>query len=112
YDNVFPVLKRLGLAATMFVVSETLTPKGRVGDWVDPPPVAPPLTLTLDQVLEMHEAGVRIESHSHCHFDLTTLDPDACERDLRTSREFLEDLLKRPVAHLAYPRTRHDEGVR
>ena len=33
-------------------------------------------------------------------------------RDLRRSREFLEDLLKTPVPFLAYPRGLHDDGVR
>jgi len=112
FDHAFPLLKRHRLPATVFLVAETLTPEGREVDWVDTPPPYPMRTLTLDQVLEMQEAGVRFGSHSFSHHDLTTLSDPACQDDLRRSRELLEDLLKQPVPFLAYPRGRHDPKVR
>jgi peptidoglycan/xylan/chitin deacetylase (PgdA/CDA1 family) len=39
------------------------------------------------------------------------LSQEACERDLRESRELLSDLLGRPVTLLAYPRSRHNAAV-
>lgn len=111
YHHALPILLRHGLPATIFVVAETLLPAGREVDWVDGehPPLA---TLTLDQIEEMADAGIGFGSHSRSHHDLTTLDAATCERDLRESRGILEDLLRRPVPHLAYPRGRHDAGVR
>lgn len=111
YHHAFPILLRHRIPATIFVVAETLLPAGRPVDWVDGP--SPPLqTLTLEQIREMAEAGIEIGSHSFSHHDLTTLGAEACEDDLRRSRELLEDLLERPVPHLAYPRGRHDATVR
>jgi peptidoglycan/xylan/chitin deacetylase (PgdA/CDA1 family) len=108
-----PVLRRHRLPATMFVVAETLTAAGRTVDWVDtPPPSGTIETLSLDDVLELQDGGVTIGSHSYSHAVLTSLEPSECERDLRASRELLEDLLRRPVPFLAYPRGFHDEGVR
>lgn len=111
-EHAFPLLRRYGLTATVFVVAETLTPAGRAVDWVDTPPPWRLQTLTTDQVLAAHEAGVRIASHSWSHHDLTTLGEQECVRDLRASRELLEDLLHEPVPYLAYPRGRHDATVR
>jgi peptidoglycan/xylan/chitin deacetylase (PgdA/CDA1 family) len=112
HEHLLPVLLRERLPATVFLVAETLTPGGRPVDWVDTPGAEPLRTLTLDQVLEMQDAGVAFESHSWAHTDLTTLSEEACERDLRDSRELLSDLLGRSVTQLAYPRGRHTAVVR
>ncbi|MDP8927708.1 MAG: polysaccharide deacetylase family protein [Actinomycetota bacterium] len=112
HEHALPVLARHRVPATVFVVAGTLVPEGRPVDWVDDPPAFPLATLTREQLLELHQAGVGIGSHSHTHRDLTLLGQDECERDLRHSRELLEDLLRRPVPFLAYPRGRHNERVR
>lgn len=108
HAHALPALVRHGLASTVFLVAETLTPEGRAVDWAPPGSG----TLTAEQVLEMAEAGVRFGSHSYSHHDLTTLADDELERDLRDSRELLEDLLHTPVPFLAYPGGRHDRRVR
>jgi len=112
YDHALPLLRRLGVPATVFVVAQTLATQPRAVDWVDTPPPWPLTTLSGEQLLELEDSGVRIESHSAAHVDLRTLGAVACEQDLRSSRELLEDLLHRPVRHLAYPRGRHDPVVR
>lgn len=112
HEHLLPVLLRERLPATVFLVAQTLAPGGRPVDWVDTPGTEPLRTLTLDQVLEMQDAGVAFESHSWAHTDLTTLSEEACERDLRDSRELLSDLLGRHVTQLAYPRGRHNPTVR
>ncbi|MGH7316825.1 MAG: polysaccharide deacetylase family protein, partial [Candidatus Rokuibacteriota bacterium] len=85
---------------------------GKPVDWVDMPPPFPLKTLTLDQILEMRDSGIAFGSHSYSHADLTQLSEAECERDLRASREALEELLGRSVPHLAYPRGRHNARVR
>jgi peptidoglycan/xylan/chitin deacetylase (PgdA/CDA1 family) len=111
HEHMLPVLLREKLPATVFLVAQTLTPGGRPVDWVDTPGSEPLRTLTVDQVLEMQDAGVAFQSHSWAHYDLTALSEEECERDLRDSRELLSDLLGRPVTLLAYPRGRHSEAV-
>jgi peptidoglycan/xylan/chitin deacetylase (PgdA/CDA1 family) len=112
YDHAFPVLTRHRLPATVFLVAQTLTPQGRAVDWVDTPPPYPLVTLSLDQVLDMQAGGVEFQSHSFAHHTLTELGFAECVRDLQHSREFLSDVLGRHVTLLAYPRGRHDAGVR
>lgn len=112
HEHALPVLTRHRLPATVFVVSDTLSPGGRPVHWVDDPPPFPLATMSADQVLGLHEAGVRIGSHSYAHADLTLLGEQDCQRDLRASRDLLEDLLRARVHFLAYPRGRHNERVR
>jgi len=112
HEHALPILRRYQLPATVFLVAQTLTSGGRPVDWVDDPPVKPLQTLDRDQVLEMLAAGMSFGSHSYAHQDLTTLTDEECERDLRRSRDVLEDLLGQPVRLLAYPRGRHNERVR
>lgn len=112
YRYALPVLSKYGVPATVFLVAETLTTRGRAVDWVDTAPPWPLRTLSRDQVLDMRAAGVRFESHSYSHHDLTTLGAERCEADLRMSRDVLESLLAEPVTYLAYPRGRHDGTVR
>lgn len=111
--NATPVLRRCGLPATVFLVAQTLTAEGSDVTWVDGPlPTPAPTTLTLEQVQEMQEAGMRFESHSFAHLDLTRLGFRECVRDLADSRDLLESLLGHPVRLLAYPRGRHNAAVR
>ena len=112
FDHAFPVLVRFGLPATLFVVGRTLTDPPIPVDWVDDPPARPLRTLTSEQVLEMRDVGIAFGSHSASHRDLATLGEEEVVRDLRESRETLEDLLRTPVAFVAYPRGRHNEHVR
>lgn len=112
HEHALPVLTKERLPATVFLVAQTLTPQGQPVDWVDTPGTEPLATLTLEQVLEMQDAGVDFESHSWAHLDLTTLSYAECVRDLRDSRELLSDLLGRAVTLLAYPRGRHAPHVR
>ena len=111
FDNALPALARHDLGATVFLVSATLTDNRSV-EWVNSPPGEPLRTLRLEQILEMQEAGVSFGSHSRIHHDLTELTDEECERDLKDSKEALEDLLGRQVSLLAYPRGLHDERVR
>ncbi len=114
-DNLsrgWPILRRHGLPMTVFLVAQTLTDEGLDVHWVRTPPSWPLTTLTTEQVLEMHEAGVDFQSHSWAHRDLPELGFSECVEDLRRSREFLEDLLHKPIPFLAYPRGLHDERVR
>ena len=112
YEHAWPVLARHKMGATVFIVAETLVDGGKPVDWVETPPPFPLKTLTLEQIHEMQHSGIQFESHSYSHADLTTLGEAECERDLRASREVLEDLLGRRVSYLAYPRGKHNAKVR
>jgi len=112
YENALRELARHGLPATVFVVTGTLTGERPTVDWVDDPPPTPLATLDSGELLALEEAGVTIASHGHTHRVLTSLSDEECERDLRRSREVLEDLMHRTVPFVAYPRGEHNARVR
>jgi peptidoglycan/xylan/chitin deacetylase (PgdA/CDA1 family) len=112
YEHAWPVLMRYRLPCTVFLVAGNLLQQETVATWVDDAPTPLPRTLSLEQVLELKQVGVRFGSHSYAHRDLTELSEYECELDLRESRELLEDLLSVRIRFLAYPRGKHDETVR
>jgi peptidoglycan/xylan/chitin deacetylase (PgdA/CDA1 family) len=82
YQNAFPVLAANGQKGVFFVVTEFID-KNREG------------YLTWELVEEMAAAGMRFESHSRTHPDLTTLSRDGLIWELRGSQETL-------TAHIGY----------
>jgi peptidoglycan/xylan/chitin deacetylase (PgdA/CDA1 family) len=59
--------------------------------------------MTHDQVLEMDAIGVAVGAHSRTHVDLRGWDRTQLGREVRGSKEGLEDLLGKPVTSSAYP---------
>lgn len=112
HQFALPILMKHRMHATVFLVAQTLTTQGQPVDWIDGREPGEASTLTVDDVLRMKEAGIAFGSHSYAHLDLRTLSDDEIRRDLRTSKEILEDILHEPVWCVAYPRGLHDERVR
>jgi peptidoglycan/xylan/chitin deacetylase (PgdA/CDA1 family) len=88
HANALGPLSRHRLAATLYVPSRLL---------------GMPRYMTRTQVLEMAAGGVTIGAHSRTHADLRACSPSELEREVRGSKEDLEDLLGRQVASFAYP---------
>jgi peptidoglycan/xylan/chitin deacetylase (PgdA/CDA1 family) len=106
HHHALPVLAELEIPATVFVVTD------RPG--TDRPPWYPGAdrTMTRAELVEVANAGVRLESHTRTHADLPTLEPAQLHDQLAASRAALEDLTGRPVEYLAYPFGHHDARVR
>jgi peptidoglycan/xylan/chitin deacetylase (PgdA/CDA1 family) len=96
YAAALPILKKYGLKATMFVVT----------DFLDERPY-----MTWDEVKALRKAGMAIGSHTLGHRDLTGLPADERARDVAMSKEGLEWRLDAPVRYLAYPFGRYDAAT-
>lgn len=69
--------------------------------------------LNRDEVLAMRNSGLcSFGSHGHRHRILTQLDDDSLLEELQQSRSILENLLREPVVHIAYPNGNADARVR
>jgi peptidoglycan/xylan/chitin deacetylase (PgdA/CDA1 family) len=94
YRDVFfkasPVLDRLGMRATAYVVS------GRISG-------SDPSFLTWPLLHALERRGIEIGSHTMAHLDMTSLSDARMLEDLTRSRRVLERELGHPVPWLAYP---------
>ncbi len=88
YRYAFPVLQRLGLPATVFMITDNI---GKPG------------SLNLHQMQEMHRGRITFGSHTDRHAYLPGLSLEACRKELQISKEKLESLLGQPVDLLSYP---------
>lgn len=71
-----------------------------------------PECLSPKQVKALSAAGHDVESHTVLHPDLTLLDPTALQRELTNAQTKLQQLVGKPVVHLAYPYGAHNAVVR
>ena len=97
YDIAYPILRRMGLRATVFVYTDF---------------IGAGLSLTWAQLREMHESGViDVQSHSKTH---TSLSPNGAEKpgpayarriehEIETPHRILAEKLGAPARHFAYP---------
>ena len=109
YNNAWPILRRYGFTATVFLVA------GRMGgfvDWPQPAQVSPAPLLSWGQVREMDQAGVRFGSHTVTHPRLTTLDDGQAAGEIARSKAIIEDELGHEITLLAYPYGASDERIR
>jgi peptidoglycan/xylan/chitin deacetylase (PgdA/CDA1 family) len=102
-ENAFPVLRRHGYPAVVFV------PIGYLDDG-RPLPHEEPLrllgirneTLSWDELAELEAGGVRIESHGIGHRPVSELEPDEAAREIALSKLRLEARLGREVEAFAF----------
>ncbi len=96
HTNALGPLSQHHLPATLYVPSRLLGEPGY---------------MTRSQLLEMDAAGVTIGAHSRTHPDLRACTPEELEREVRGSKDDLEDLLAKPVTSFAYPTGLTNERV-
>ena len=108
YFNMWPILDRFGFTATIFLVA------GRVGcqsDWEGQSgPFSAPL-LSWAEARELTKAGFTFGSHTLSHPQLTLLNDQQVEHELRHSKAIIEDHLGATVELCAYPYGKFDARV-
>ncbi len=100
-DHAIPVLEHHRFPTTIFIVSRYC---GRHNNWPGQDYVkVPDLPLLSWSQLSGLPAAVSLGSHSISHPDLTRLNSEECERELRGCRDEIEQHTGRSVRSLAYP---------
>lgn len=96
YKWAFPLLKKYGMTATFFIIT----------DWVGKPDF-----LTWTQIKEMSDGGMTISSHTLDHPHLSSLNDDQLRSELADSKKILEEKIGLAVDLLAYPGGDYNERV-
>jgi peptidoglycan/xylan/chitin deacetylase (PgdA/CDA1 family) len=105
YRYAFPVLRRHRMRATVFVTPDPESDNFTKHATVDAP-------LTPEQMQEMSQHGVAIESHGMTHRYLTEMEPELIRWELQESKRVLEGIVQQPVQFLAIPSGAYNRIVR
>lgn len=96
-----PVLKKYGFSATIFIVTGCV---GKENSWDRHLGEPGRSLMTWEQIIELHQTGFEIGSHTHTHRALTELSDGEAWSELTQSREIIGDKLGTVPKYLAYPR--------
>ncbi len=96
FEHAFPILRKYGIPATIFLVSSTVDTERH---------------LTWEHVRTMQKEAVGYGSHSVTHADLPSLPPAVLDHELRESKRVIEERLAEPISSIAYPAGRYNRFV-
>jgi peptidoglycan/xylan/chitin deacetylase (PgdA/CDA1 family) len=98
YANAFPILQKYGFVGTFFIITDRIT----FGD---------PNYATWDQIVEMHNAGMDIQSHTRTHPDLRGLSEAQLLWQILGSKEAIEARTNKQVHFFCYPSGKYDANA-
>jgi peptidoglycan/xylan/chitin deacetylase (PgdA/CDA1 family) len=108
YTSAFPILKKYGFGATIFLVAKRV---GSVNDWDQAPGLRGAPLLDWGHIKEMGGNGFHFGAHTCTHPDLTAIPTRQAEEEIRDSRWIIEDRLQTPIWTFAYPYSRYDASI-
>jgi len=107
YHHAFPILKRCGVKAVVFLIGEYI---GKDDLWDITLLGKRSVHLGWDEICEMKEWGIEFGSHTMNHRNLTTLNMDEISYELSESKRILEDRIGQ-VRCVSYPFNRVNDQI-
>jgi len=101
FENARPVLEKLSLPATFFVVTEWMG--SDVVPWWDQARGVRHPWMTWDQVRALHRSGFEVGAHTRSHVDLGKASPGEARDEVLGARQELERQIGVRVDSFAYP---------
>ena len=99
YAEAWPVLRRHSFPATVYIATGFV---GGTSRWLAPEGEADRPMLSWSQIKELSAAGIECGAHGHEHFQLDAVSAARADRDIRRSRDSLQEVVGR-VRSFAYP---------
>jgi peptidoglycan/xylan/chitin deacetylase (PgdA/CDA1 family)/SAM-dependent methyltransferase len=101
YENAWPLIRKYGFKATVFVPVDFVAGHAK---W-DSEYGEPAKLMNWEQIIELHEQGVRFGSHSCSHTRESELSEIALYEEAKRSKDILEQNLSAEVSDYCYPYT-------
>ncbi|MHB1926790.1 MAG: glycosyltransferase [Leptospirillum sp.] len=101
FTEAFPVLSRHGYSAMIFPVTGFVLGEGEHPRYRHS--AVPVPYLSVEQIREMHAAGIEFGCHTHTHPLLSGLTENRASFEIGQAKKLLEDWTKGPVRVFAYP---------
>lgn len=95
YTTAFPLLRRFGYSATVFLPTAYIGETARYFKGAK--------CLTWGQVRELRNSGIEFGSHTVTHPQLRTLNIEQVEYEIRCSKDTIEETVGCPVKSFSYP---------
>lgn len=108
YDNAYPVLKKHGFPATVFLVSDLI---GRENLWDYKELNIKKALLGWDSIRDMSSNRIVFGSHTKTHPFLSRLSAKDMEEEISGSKKSLEERLKIPMELFCYPYGNYNDKV-
>lgn len=97
FTSAYPLLKKYNMQGVFFIISGKPDVDGNYSTW--------------EQIAEMAEGGMEIGSHTVNHLNLAELGEDDLIKELKDSKELIEEKAGVPVISLCYPAGKYSEEV-
>jgi len=108
YTAAFPILRRMGFTATVFLAVGYI---GGDNGWERDPRIRGMRLLSWEEIREMAQGGMEFGAHTVGHVDLAAVSETEAEREIRESRERIEEGLWKSADLFCYPYGRFTPGI-
>lgn len=100
YQNAFPILERLGIKATIFIIPSSI---GKMSTGATAAGEQPHEHLSQDEILRMARGGIEFGSHTMNHRLLNEISEPEVKSEIEDAKREIENLLQKACWTLAYP---------
>ncbi len=100
YTNAYPLLKKYDMPATIFLTSGLM---GATNQWMSKRGFPERKMLNWQQIAEMNRHKISFGAHTVSHPKLSEIDAEASTKEIRQSKQTIEEQLEIPCLHFAYP---------